>query len=387
MKKVSLMLLALCISFFSFGQTVDQKLTEAVKNNHLAQVKQAIAEGANVNAKDAKNVPVFWWAIFKSDLPLIKYLVSKGASYASQKTLVSCGSGCYYGNMLAIAVGENRLKVVRYLVEKLKVPINDKEWDSSTNCFCGWSPLQWSLNYKHDAITAYLLKQGANLDNLNKSDRLYKASIQALKKFKKQKYLVYNDLQQALENPLKVYYLDLSNAGLEKLPKEIKKLKNLKLLNLSCLPGKENYLYRVLEEDEDVIEVSLVPTDPSKKKLRKLPKEIGQLTNLEQLFCSSNQLTVLPKEIGQLRKLKRLDCSNNQLVTFPKEINQLVNLEWLHCRKNQLSSLPKGIGQLKKLEDLFCTGNPFKSIPPELSDFLKKLKYGYSDEIEKIIKH
>ena len=226
MKKVILIILALGISFLSFGQTANEKLWKAVKNNNLESVKQAIREGANVNAKDAKNASVFWWAILKSDLPVIKYLVSKGANHQTKKALIPCGSGCYYGNILGIAVGENKLDVVEYLVEKLKTPVNDKEWNPSKECFCGWSPLQWSLNYKNDAITAYLVKQGANLNNLDKNASLYKASLKALENFKKQKYIVYNNLQQALKKPSKVYYLDLSNAGLKEIPKEIGKLKN-----------------------------------------------------------------------------------------------------------------------------------------------------------------
>ena len=39
-------------------------------------------------------------------------------------------------------------------------------------------------------------------------------------------------------------------------------------------------------------------------KLRTLPPEIGQLSNLKTLYLSNNQLTTLPPEIGQLSNLK-----------------------------------------------------------------------------------
>ncbi|MGQ2824169.1 leucine-rich repeat domain-containing protein, partial [Leptospira interrogans] len=45
------------------------------------------------------------------------------------------------------------------------------------------------------------------------------------------------------------------------------------------------------------------------QKLTILPKEIGQLQNLQRLDLSFNSLTILPKEIGQLRNLQELDLS------------------------------------------------------------------------------
>ncbi|EMS89038.1 leucine-rich repeat domain-containing protein, partial [Leptospira noguchii] len=54
-----------------------------------------------------------------------------------------------------------------------------------------------------------------------------------------------------------------------------------------------------------------------------------------------NQLKTLPKEIGQLKNLQELDLHNNQLATLPKEIGQLKNLQFLNLSQNQLSSKEK----------------------------------------------
>ena len=106
--------------------------------------------------------------------------------------------------------------------------------------------------------------------------------------------------------------------------------------------------------------------DLSKKGLRRIPPEIGKLTNLTRLSLNGNKLTSLPSEIGQLKKLRLLFLGNNQLKELPPEIGQLTNLSVLALVKNQLTALPPEIGLLKKLEILVFHGNPIVFPPPEI---------------------
>jgi leucine-rich repeat protein SHOC2 len=48
-----------------------------------------------------------------------------------------------------------------------------------------------------------------------------------------------------------------------------------------------------------------------------VPVEIGQLTLLEHLDLSDNQLTCLPAEIGQLTSMRELFLGGNQLTSLP----------------------------------------------------------------------
>ena len=103
-----------------------------------------------------------------------------------------------------------------------------------------------------------------------------------------------------------------------------------------------------------------------------IPKELGNLVELKQLVLGHNQLSGnIPKELGNLINLKNLVLIENQLTgNIPKELGNLFNLNGLYLRNNQLTGkIPKELGELVKLKELslrfnLLTGN----IPEELGD-------------------
>ncbi len=64
----------------------------------------------------------------------------------------------------------------------------------------------------------------------------------------------------------------------------------------------------------------------SQQWLTTLPPEIGQLTNLQELWLLDNQLSSLPPEIGLLQNLQQLDLWGNPLTSLPPEVEQLPGL-------------------------------------------------------------
>jgi Leucine-rich repeat (LRR) protein len=68
-----------------------------------------------------------------------------------------------------------------------------------------------------------------------------------------------------------------------------------------------------------------------------LPGEIRNLTNLESLDVSNNNMTGIPAEIGQLRRLKSLNYSNNQITGLPNELGNLTQLEVFDLSGNNVS--------------------------------------------------
>lgn len=64
---------------------------------------------------------------------------------------------------------------------------------------------------------------------------------------------------------------------------------------------------------------------------------IGQLTHLNKLDLSGNQIKGLPENIGNLTNLKHLNLSHNQIATLPPSLGHLKNLKHLDLRNNNLS--------------------------------------------------
>ena len=92
-----------------------------------------------------------------------------------------------------------------------------------------------------------------------------------------------------------------------------------------------------------------------------IPAELGQLDQLQRLSLIRNQLTgEIPAELGQLSQLQALFLSHNQLTgAIPEELGQLTQLKmWLALDHNQLTgSIPAGLGQLDQLYRLGLNDN------------------------------
>jgi len=104
-----------------------------------------------------------------------------------------------------------------------------------------------------------------------------------------------------------------------------------------------------------------------------LPKEICELTELNELRPYGLSLKSIPEEIGNLVNLKKLDLSGNNLTTIPTSIGKLSNLKILDLSNNNLDELPLEIKHLQKLQKLKLKGNNFsKSELTKLKSLLPK---------------
>ncbi|MBA4371442.1 MAG: hypothetical protein C0402_01125 [Thermodesulfovibrio sp.] len=175
----------------------------------------------------------------------------------------------------------------------------------------------------------------------------------------------YDSLKAALASPRKATGLIIreKDARLKKLPPDIKKLGNLRSLQISC---------------------------PAQ--LEGLPPEIGSLSRLERLVIDNNDKCqtrlILPETIGKLKNLKVLRLHGTLEVpgiepgkaakgradeSLPKSFSQLNNLQELDLGHNGLTEVPPKIAAFEKLEKLMLDDNPLTDVPPFMAK-LKKLK-------------
>ena len=103
-----------------------------------------------------------------------------------------------------------------------------------------------------------------------------------------------------------------------------------------------------------------------------LPRQIGDLSALEELDLLGNRLTgALPPELGNLSNLKVLQLEGNAIQgAIPAEIGEISNLRTLALTGNGLAGrIPPELGNLARLEVLSVGRNRLSgSIPPELGN-------------------
>ena len=148
------------------------------------------------------------------------------------------------------------------------------------------------------------------------------------------------------------------------LPESLFQLTQLQTLDLS-----ENQL---TELPESLFQLTQLQTlDLSENQLTELPESLGQLTQLQTLDLSENQLTELPESLGQLTQLRSLDIRNNQLTSLPDCLGQLTQLQSLNVSGNQLTALPESLGQLTQLQSLNVSGNQLTALPESLGQLVR----------------
>jgi len=139
------------------------------------------------------------------------------------------------------------------------------------------------------------------------------------------------------------------------IPPEIKELKKLESLDL-CKSYSIGKIPEEIGECKNLKHMRLYLTSISE-----LPRSIGNLENLEYLYC--NYGTKLPREIGKLSKLKELACEGTNI---PKELSQLENLQYLNARSCDVSDFIQDIGKLQQLTRLHLGECELKEFPKDI---------------------
>ncbi|RYF68401.1 MAG: leucine-rich repeat domain-containing protein [Cytophagaceae bacterium] len=151
---------------------------------------------------------------------------------------------------------------------------------------------------------------------------------------------------KALRGLRKLNDLNLYNAGLTTLPRQIRKLKHVVVLDL---------YYNQLTE---------------------LPRQIGRMKRLEQLAVANNKLTSLTPSLSRLKRLTTLFVHHNKLSELPDSFAKLASLQVLDIGYNQFSNVPDVLLRLSTLESVDISNNNLQTLPTTLIG-LKNLKKFY----------
>nr|CDS27723.1 leucine rich repeat containing protein 57 [Hymenolepis microstoma] len=188
-----------------------------------------------------------------------------------------------------------------------------------------------------------------------------------------------NNANSRFEVANKTGSLQLSNLNLKKTPDGVKKLTNLRILDLS------NNSLICLEPWIGLL-MNMKLLNVSHNKLEFLPGELSHLNKLETLNASYNRLTTLlnsPNSISlsSLRHLRNVNLSNNQLTEFPLELcSSDIPLDILDLSKNNISLIPDATSSLQVIE-LDLSENKINTISESLAKCsrLKILRLAHND--------
>ncbi len=128
-----------------------------------------------------------------------------------------------------------------------------------------------------------------------------------------------------------------------------------------------------LDDEGELVEV---------RRLAKLPAEIRQLVNLEELDLGGNELTELPRELGALAKLRHLELRRNRLAKLPETFGKLGELEYLGLYGNLFTSFPEeALRDLPKLVVLDISATPIMAVDrvAKFPPALRELRANYTN--------
>lgn len=163
----------------------------------------------------------------------------------------------------------------------------------------------------------------------------------------------YSTIEEAILEPEKVEFLNLTGKGLTTLSPEITQLTNMEIL--------------WLQENPDL------DWNEACNQLQQIPK-------LRALVLSTNDLKKLPSCLTDLKSIAILDLSNNPDLDWTETfevLRKMPGLTVLSLTNCNLKTLPPQVIQLKGLQKIFLWNN---SISPENQALLNRLLPGVSLE-------
>ena len=137
--------------------------------------------------------------------------------------------------------------------------------------------------------------------------------------------------------------------------------------------------YKIILEKNCINKVILMPSSFER---HFTTGNLSSLFGVKEIFVDSNhsqQLSEIPENIGDLTNLESLNLSFNNITLIPDSLYHLKCLKYLNLSRNKLQRIPAFISKMKSLKDIVVYANPFK----ELDDNLAFKTYPYNHQYNK----
>lgn len=133
-------------------------------------------------------------------------------------------------------------------------------------------------------------------------------------------------LPEALFELDKLERLKIMTADLESIPSSIAKLKNLRELSIQCASSDRPAPRFRIKPKEEI-------------SLNRIPSEIGELEQLEQLTIQYTSIRELPIELTKLKHLRYLNLEICMINQKPDFLNSMKQLEYINVTQNSLFNI------------------------------------------------
>ena len=167
---------------------------------------------------------------------------------------------------------------------------------------------------------------------------------------------------RAFQNAKRTGTIQLSSLGLENIDPQL----FLEDDNVTASRKEVNYSFDSQTDARFWEEITIQRIDMSFNRIRFIPQEIGNLTDLLVLNLRSNNILKFPAEICECVKLKCIDLGQNEVTSIPDKISSLIELRELLVNENRIDVLPDAIGGCTSLCVLNIDGNNIASLPESI---------------------
>lgn len=175
-----------------------------------------------------------------------------------------------------------------------------------------------------------------------------------------------SDINQVTYGDLKeIKALDLS-LTISELPEIVSKFTSLVILDVSASHiANDDYsinkFFNIITQLTSLEELNI-----SYNNLPTIPDSISKLENLKFLYANGNKFNCVPNSLFSLPNLNYLELADCNISEIPNNIDTLSNLIILKLSENNLSSLPSNIGNMSSLRYLGLSYNEFYKFPNEI---------------------